>query len=440
MTNDEYIKFLEQKGEGYVWQFTKQETGFDKIFLATKLFSEWKKGSQSINLENFFSEQYEYEKYNITDRHRTLIIAQLYGLITKNNSTYAKEDTTVVFDKLNYCTDALLYRKIVTEQILKVKLPALTVSRANDNEEKRHIFPVIFMYQVLKKLKQYKISSIKIDELYTYVLTANFHSDLERVVTDLTQPIKPLVNPHLLDKYKKRSRIIPLIKNINLFNIVDKSISINSIYEDVMDSFLSHYLPLFMQTKWTDNEIYKNFLYEFQNFNINLIDEDNEIVVISEDSDDIIEDVEYTENVALQSFETVNKQINTEPQLIQTGNKDIIRRDPALGAIAINNSGYQCENDNNHQSFISKRTKKPYMEAHHLIPISQSQYMWKKKHKNIDCIENIVSLCPTCHKAIHLGEFDTKLQILKKLYDKKIEDLRKAGIDIDFETLLKFYL
>lgn len=80
------------------------------------------------------------------------------------------------------------------------------------------------------------------------------------------------------------------------------------------------------------------------------------------------------------------------------------------------------------------------MEAHHLIPINQSQYMWKKKHANVDCIENIVSLCPTCHRAIHHGEFDVKLTLLKKLYDKKRCDLIKAGLDIDFETLLKFYL
>ena len=439
MTNDEYIKFLEQKGKGYVWQFVKQETDFEKIFLATKLFNEWKQNTKNLSLEDFFIEQHN--KYGITDRHRTLIISQFYGLITKNYSSYANENVTEVFNTLSNNSSPNTYKLLVSEQLLKIKIPPLMASRKSDTENIRYIFPIIFIYQVLRKLKQFNINSITIKELYTYVMTANFHTDIDRVVTFLTQPIKPIINSSLLHEYQDRCRVLNVIDNINLFHIDRKkdTIAINTVYETVMDNFLRENLSKFIEGELTNEDQYKKFLYEVQNFNINLIDEDV-AVIVSEDSDDIIEDVEYTENVALQSFETVNKQINTEPQLIQTGNKDIIRRDPALGAIAINNSGYQCENDNNHQSFISKRTKKPYMEAHHLIPISQSQYMWKKKHKNIDCIENIVSLCPTCHKAIHLGEFDTKLQILKKLYDKKIEDLRKAGIDIDFETLLKFYL
>ena len=162
MTNTEFISFLEDQGEGYVWQFTKQETDFDKIFLSTKLFNEWKNGDKSISLEEFFREQYE--KYGITDRHRTLIISQLYGLITKTNSQYAKEDVTRVFKELNFCSDADLYRKIVTEQFLKIKLPAITVSRLNDNQATRHIFPVIFIYQVLKKLKQYKNNGVVLIE------------------------------------------------------------------------------------------------------------------------------------------------------------------------------------------------------------------------------------------------------------------------------------
>ena len=55
--------------------------------------------------------------------------------------------------------------------------------------------------------------------------------------------------------------------------------------------------------------------------------------------------------------------------------------------------------------------------------------MWNRKHKNIDCLENIVSLCPTCHRAIHHGEFDVKLAILKHLYDIRIDKLKDAGID-----------
>ena len=439
MTNEEYIAFLENKGKGYVWQFTKQETDFEKIFLATKLFNEWKQNTQDLSLEDFFVEQHT--KYGITDRHRTLIIAQLYGLITKTASNYASEDITQAFTKLSNNSNPEIYKSIVSEQLIKIKIPAITASRKSDTEDVRHIFPIIFIYQVLRRLEQFNIKFITIDELYTYVMTANFHSDIDRVVTFLTQPRRPTINSSLLNEYEDRCRILNMIENLNLFNIdrKDRIISINTLYETKMDNFLQENLSKFTNTELTNEEKYKKFLYEIQDFNINLIDEDV-AVIVADDSSDILEDVEYTENVALQPYNVENIQVNIEPQIVQTGSRDIIKRDPALGAIAINNSGYQCENEISHQTFISKRTKQPYMEAHHLIPISQSEYMWKKKHKNIDCIENIVSLCPTCHRAIHHGEFETKLQILKKLYDKRIDDLRRAGIDIDFETLLKFYL
>lgn len=442
MINNEYIQFLEEKGEDYVWQFTKQEVDFDKIFLATKLFNEWKKSETEISPETFFSQQHS--KYGITDRHRTLIIAQLYGLITKNHSTYVKEDVTPVFNTLTYSTNGEMYKKIVTEQLLKIKLPAVTYSRTTGAQDVRHIFPIIFTYQVLKSLKNVGINYISINEFYTYVMTANFHSDLERVVQCLTQPIKPIINASLLKLYKDRSRIVPLIKNLNIFVLDDDHISINPNFEYAMDNFLNSKLSLFLKEELKNSERYKNFLYNYQTLDINLIDDDVD-VVISGNTDELRDEAEYTEDVVSHEIgaitrDKLEKLPTLEPTLITEGERFVVKRDAAIGVVAIANSNYKCEYEEKHTTFISKRTKKPYMEAHHLIPVSQSQYIWKKKHTNVDCIENIVSLCPTCHRAIHHGEFDVKLSILKKLYDKKYQDLKNVGLDIDFETLLKFYL
>lgn len=442
MTNAEYIKFLEEQGEGYVWQFVKQETDFDKIFLSAKLFNEWKQNPRDLSSENFFITQHS--KYGITNRHRTLIIAQLYGLITKNSSQYAKEDLTPVFNELNYCTDVNAYKCLVSEQLLKIKLPAITYSRSSDANSTRHIFPIIFIYQVLKRLKQLNILSITVAELYTYVMTANFHTDLERVITSLTQPVKPIVKISLLRLYKDRSRIVPLLKNLSLFNVNNDIISINPAYESKMDEFLRIGAPQFMRTELTNPAIYKNFLYNSYNFGINLVDEDVDII-IAESNDDIRDDAEYTEDVVTQiapyrseyELESLSKQA---PNIVSEGERLVVKRDSSIGVFAITKSDYKCEYDNTHSTFISKRTKKAYMEAHHLIPVSQSQYIWDRKKANIDCIENIVSLCPNCHRAIHHGELDTKLNILKKLHDARRSDLSKVGLNIDFETLLKFYL
>ena len=53
--------------------------------------------------------------------------------------------------------------------------------------------------------------------------------------------------------------------------------------------------------------------------------------------------------------------------------------------------------------------------------------------QNIDRKENIVSLCPTCHRAVHLGRLDEKEMRLELLFNKKIKGLKKVGIEIEFE-------
>lgn len=60
-------------------------------------------------------------------------------------------------------------------------------------------------------------------------------------------------------------------------------------------------------------------------------------------------------------------------------------------------SNWQCELNSNHITFISNANKKPYMEAHHLIPMSAQDYF----DYTLDFADNIVCLCPNCHRKIH---------------------------------------
>ena len=76
------------------------------------------------------------------------------------------------------------------------------------------------------------------------------------------------------------------------------------------------------------------------------------------------------------------------------------------------------------------------MEAHHLIPMAYQ----KDFSINIDRIENIVSICPICHSAIHLGDMSTRLELLKKLFDNREDRLKKVGLNISFgELFAKYY-
>ena len=55
--------------------------------------------------------------------------------------------------------------------------------------------------------------------------------------------------------------------------------------------------------------------------------------------------------------------------------REIYQRDREKALAAIDASGYQCENDSSHALFISHATKKPYLEAHHLIPMCLEELM-----------------------------------------------------------------
>ena len=75
------------------------------------------------------------------------------------------------------------------------------------------------------------------------------------------------------------------------------------------------------------------------------------------------------------------------------------------------------------------------MEPHHLIPIS-AQELYDQR---IDITSNIICLCPSCHKMIHLGKREDVVKMLDRFLSDRKSDLSTCGIDIDINTLLAHY-
>ena len=97
-------------------------------------------------------------------------------------------------------------------------------------------------------------------------------------------------------------------------------------------------------------------------------------------------------------------------------------------------ANYSCFFEN-HKTFEAKSNNKNYVEAHHLIPFSKRN----KFDTSIDIEENIICLCPNCHRKIHLGINRDIEKMLKILLDKRKVDLKNNGIDINENILKKFY-
>lgn len=100
---------------------------------------------------------------------------------------------------------------------------------------------------------------------------------------------------------------------------------------------------------------------------------------------------------------------------------------------ALAKSGYQCEYDLSHKSFLRKNIDIKYTEPHHLVPLSFSDQF----EFSLDVEENIISLCSECHNNIHYGK--ERFKLLEKLYNERKDILKLAGIDITFAELKQMY-
>ncbi|NLR64740.1 DUF3578 domain-containing protein [Chitinophaga varians] len=112
------------------------------------------------------------------------------------------------------------------------------------------------------------------------------------------------------------------------------------------------------------------------------------------------------------------------------------QRNPSISADALLRAGYRCEVDPRHATFTSKKNKHPFVEAHHFLPMAmQDNYPY-----SIDVVENIIALCPTCHRAFHYGENDYKKELIIRFYEERKLGLQRRNIDISEEALLDIYL
>lgn len=113
--------------------------------------------------------------------------------------------------------------------------------------------------------------------------------------------------------------------------------------------------------------------------------------------------------------------------------RDIFYRDRKLAIHRMELSNYKCEFEPKHNLFISRYSHAPYLEAHHLLPISL-----QKSHKqSLDVLDNIFSLCPFCHRAVHHAEKEFARQIIHTLIEHRPQVLNI--LNLQQEDVFKYY-
>lgn len=161
-----------------------------------------------------------------------------------------------------------------------------------------------------------------------------------------------------------------------------------------------------------------------------------DIYSIEENIDDI-EDIlnEKTYGLPILTGTEKDRQNNRKPK--RSSHKKGKRYDtnPSIKKTAIDECGYKCFYNENHTLFKNKYGT-DYVEGHHIVPMKAQDDF---KDINLDRTENIVALCPYCHKAIHHGNKNTVTDILSKIFKDRENELKAVGIKINIDDLYNKY-
>lgn len=125
-----------------------------------------------------------------------------------------------------------------------------------------------------------------------------------------------------------------------------------------------------------------------------------------------------------------------DPKPAQREAKSLVwKRSFKISAMALSKASHQCEADLEHQTFIAAKSDKMFVEAHHLVPMEfQEEYK-----QSLDIVENIISLCPLCHRKFHHAKKDVKNKLIEHFFEKRKAALKQKGIDININKLLYYY-
>jgi hypothetical protein len=118
-----------------------------------------------------------------------------------------------------------------------------------------------------------------------------------------------------------------------------------------------------------------------------------------------------------------------DPELIEKSTRSW-KRNPALGYKAIKQAKFQCEMFPAHETFKSKTTGKPFMEAHHIVPLGL-QGSFTGTDRNLDQLDNIASLNPWSHRLIHHGRFGDFQGELGALVESRSALLNRLGLTVE---------
>ncbi|MBQ8814594.1 MAG: HNH endonuclease [Lachnospiraceae bacterium] len=119
------------------------------------------------------------------------------------------------------------------------------------------------------------------------------------------------------------------------------------------------------------------------------------------------------------------KNVNKEPKTTETV---VYYRDPYLKQLVKRIADGKCQYCGNDAPFLDKEGQ-PYLEEHHVVRLADG---------GKDVIDNVVAICPNCHRKMHVLKNETDLVVLTSIASHNRRQLEKyLGISEMYERKYK---